>query len=194
MTRIRNLNPRSLSTHDLFFLNMNGISTFLLFNVHTLFINTLLAFRHIPESIFKFTACFAKLNRLVKSSLVSKSLPVLFRIRRWMTTLQSPGRSARRTEARGAQACKLTEPEAAEPPESTYACAAESLHAAKRKEKKIYMNGREIQQQHYKEGGGRDTIHKQKSYIKSLHSKGMRQEGSQTIISVRLAFHKQSSS
>ena len=95
MTRIRNLNPRSLSTYGLFFKNMNGISTFLLFNVHTLFINTLLAFRHIPENIFKFTACFAKLNHLVKSNLVSKLLPVLFRIHRWMTTLQSAGRSAR---------------------------------------------------------------------------------------------------
>lgn len=71
------------------------------------------------------------------------------------------------------------QPETAEPPKNTYTCTAESLHAAKRKEKN--MNGREIKQQHYKKRGGRDTVHKQKSSIKSLHSKGISQEGGQNI-------------
>ena len=83
-----------------------------------------------------------------------------------MTTLQSPGRSARRTEARGAQACKLTEPEAAEPTESTYACAAESLHAAKRKEKKIYEWKRDTAAA--LEGRGRERHHTQ---TEKLHKK-----------------------
>ena len=166
MTRIRNLNPRSLSTHDLFFLNMNGISTFLLFNVHTLFINTLLAFRHIPESIFKFTACFAKLNRLVKSSLVSKSLPVLFRIRRWMTTLQSPGRSARRTEARGAQACKLTARSCRATRKYLRLCSRESPCSEKKGKKKIYEWKRDTAAA--LQGRGRERHHTQ---TEKLHKK-----------------------
>lgn len=56
-------------------------------------------------------------------------------------------------EASGAQECELVQPGAAQPPRSTYTCTAESLHAAKRKEKN--MNGREIKQQHHKKGGER---------------------------------------
>lgn len=70
---------------------------------------------------------------------------------------------------------------------NTYTCTAESLHAAQRKEKN--MNGREIK--HYmnsttRKGEGETRLtNKQKSSIKSLHSKGKRQGGGQGIIGGR---------
>lgn len=76
-----------------------------------------------------------------------------------MTTLSLRGDQPGSAEADGAQEHKPEQPETAEPPRNTYTCTAESLHAAKRKEKK--MNGREIKQQHYRKKGGRDTVHKQ---------------------------------
>lgn len=108
---------------------------------------------------FKFITCFAKLNHLVKFNLVSKLLPILFRIQDGWRHYSLLGDEPGSAEANGAQECKLVQPESAEPPKNTYTCTAESLHAAKRKEKKI-LNGREIKQQHYKKWGGRDTIHK----------------------------------
>lgn len=96
-----------------------------------------------------------------------------------MTTLSLRGEQPGSAEADGSTRMQTIQPETAEPPKNTYTCTAESLHAAKRKEKN--MNGREIKQQHYKKRGGRDTVHKQKSSIKSLHSKGISQEGGQNI-------------
>lgn len=83
-----------------------------------------------------------------------------------MTTLSLQKNQPGSAEADGAQESKVVQPETAEPPKNTYTCTAESLHAAKRKEKN--MNGREIKQQHYKNRGGRDTVHKQ---TEKLHKK-----------------------
>lgn len=65
--------------------------------------------------------------------------------------------------------------------QNTYTCTAESLHAAQRKGKK-YEWKREKATALQKKGKA-GTIHKQKSYTKSLQSKGIRQEGGQNIIS-----------
>lgn len=134
---------------------------------------------------FKFIPCFAKLNHLVKFNLVSKLLPILFRIQDGWRHYSLLGDQPGSTEANGAQECKLVQPESAEPPKNTYTCTAESLHAAKRKEKKKNLNGRESNSITRNGEGETPYTNKQKSYIKSLHSKGMRQEWGQTIISLR---------
>lgn len=128
---------------------------------------------------------FHQLDHLVKPNLVSKLLPISFRICRWRRRPSLLGDQPGSMEANAAQECQLGQPEAAEPPRYLRLCSRESPCSKEKgktheweRDKATALRGR----------GG--TIHKQKRGTQgafsteaqdggSQHSRGSRQPAAQ---------------